>query len=391
MKRRLLVLPIALLLALSLLLAAGTPGASAQTSSALWFVSYWNNANQEGDPAKTGSEGTIDHEWGTGVPATGISADRWSARWTSYVTFDPGTYRFTVTSDDGARIFLGSRHIMVDWAARPEKSNVTTVSLLGGTYPVAVDYFDDVGAATLQVTWERVGTPLANAADVTVISSSTGTTPPAPVPVTGTWRGEYFNNRTLTGQAVMVRDDAAINFNWGTGSPAASSVSSDNFSVRWTGSLDLIPGRYRFTVSADDGARLWLNGRLSLDRWVDQEFTAASAEMDWAGGALPVELNYFDHGGVAQVSLTWTRIGAAANTGGPGIGAVNVNGLNVRSGPAVSFQLITTIPRATVVTLLGRTADSTWVFAQLADGRQGWMSARYLNMTIPVTELPVLL
>jgi len=390
MKRPLFVLPIVLLLGLALLLAAGTPSASAQTSDALWFISYWDNPNQEGDPVRTGSEGNIDHDWGTGVPVNGVPADKWSARWTSYVEFDPGTYRFTITSDDGARIFLGSRHVMVDWAARPEKTHVTTVSLTGGTYPVAIDYFDDVGAAVLELTWERVGTPLANVPDVTVISSSTGTAAPAPVPVTGSFRGEYFNNRTLTGQAALVRNDAAINFNWGSGSPATG-LNSDNFSVRWTGSLDLIPGRYRFTVTADDGVRLWLNDELTVDRWVDQELTTVNAELDWAGGTLPIELTYYDRGGFAQVSLTWTRIGPAANTGGPGIGAVNVSGLNVRTGPSTSFQRITTIPFGTVVTLLGRNADSTWVYAQLPDGRQGWMSAGYLNVTIPLTELPILL
>ena len=32
------------------------------------------------------------------------------------------------------------------------------------------------------------------------------------------WRGEYFSNRTLTGNPTAHRDDPSIDFNWGTGS-----------------------------------------------------------------------------------------------------------------------------------------------------------------------------
>src|SRR5687768_3757027 len=118
MKRLRYILPL-LLLAVLMLLAADNQSASAQTSNALWFVTYWNNTELSGDPVANRSEGNIDHDWGNNAPIPGVvNADGWSARWTSYVDFAPGTYRFTVTSDDGARVFLGNRHILVDWAAR---------------------------------------------------------------------------------------------------------------------------------------------------------------------------------------------------------------------------------------------------------------------------------
>jgi hypothetical protein len=33
------------------------------------------------------------------------------------------------------------------------------------------------------------------------------------------WRGEYFNNPKLSGAPALVRNDVAINFDWGNGSP----------------------------------------------------------------------------------------------------------------------------------------------------------------------------
>jgi hypothetical protein len=166
-------------------------------------------------------------------------------------------------------------------------------------------------------------------------------------------------------------------------------VSADNFSARWTASLNLIPGRYRFAVTADDGVRLWLNNALVVDRWIDQEATTSFVEIDWAGGLLPAQVEYYDHGGTALVSVTYTRIGSAANTGGGAIGTVRVSGLNVRTGPAVSFERITTIPFGSEVILLSRNADATWVYGIIPDGREGWMAATYLTTSFPVQNLPV--
>ena len=78
----------------------------------------------------------------------------------------------------------------------------------------------------------------------------------------GRWQGEYFNNMTLSGTPALVRTDEAINFNWGGESPHPGTISSDNFSVRWTGNIDGAPGQYKFIMSTDDGGRLWVNGRL---------------------------------------------------------------------------------------------------------------------------------
>jgi len=82
-----------------------------------------------------------------------------------------------------------------------------------------------------------------------------------------------------------VRDDPEINFDWGSSSPAPGAIGSDRFSVRWTRTLDLPAGQYRFAVTADDGVRLWINGHPLIDAWRDQAATTYSGEI-WVPAAV---------------------------------------------------------------------------------------------------------
>ena len=72
----------------------------------------------------------------------------------------------------------------------------------------------------------RVKVQLKDAADVELASGQAdltifpATDTPTPTPTSifegySGWRAEYFDNATLTGNPVLVRDDANINFNWG--------------------------------------------------------------------------------------------------------------------------------------------------------------------------------
>jgi hypothetical protein len=89
---------------------------------------------------------------------------------------------------------------------------------------------------------------------------------------------------------------------------------SDDVSVRWTGKL--VPertGAHTFSVSADNGFRLWIDGRLAIDHWVDdwdREQTAEPVELT-AGQAYDVKLEYFEHYGGSNLHLRWTEPGGA--------------------------------------------------------------------------------
>ena len=84
----------------------------------------------------------------------------------------------------------------------------------------------------------------------------------------GPWRGEYYNNRTLSGAPDLVRYESTINFDWGRLGPG-DGISPTDFSVRWTGFFEFAGGTYRFTITCDDGARVWVDDVLIIDQWHD--------------------------------------------------------------------------------------------------------------------------
>ena len=120
--------------------------------------------------------------------------------------------------------------------------------------------------------------------------------------------GAYYSNqaKTFNNPATLTRPDATVNFNWGTGSPAAN-ISSDTFTVRWTGSVQaLASDTYTFYTTTDDGVRLWINNQLIIDDWQDQSPTEMSGSIAMVGQQhYNIRMEYFEDGGGAQASLSW--------------------------------------------------------------------------------------
>jgi hypothetical protein len=157
----------------------------------------------------------------------------------------------------------------------------------------------------------------ANDGAVTVSDDVTITVLDPPAGGTGTGlRADYFNdpgdgNHFIT--PALTRTDATVNFNWGAASPATG-VNIDNFSVRWTGQVQApVSGAFTFATTADDGVRLWVNGQLVIDNWVDQSATTrtSAAITLVAGTKYDVRMEYYEHGGDAVAELLWAYPGQA--------------------------------------------------------------------------------
>ncbi len=232
-------------------------GISPQHADPFWVAAYWNNTSLSGTAVLQRSETNIDYDWGAGSPDATVPADNFSARWTRYVeTLTAGTYRFTATSDDGVRVWVDNNLIIDQWSVHAPLTFSGDINLGVGHHLVVMEYFEATGGAVARLSWG-----------------------PAAATITQ-WRGEYFNNTDLSGSPVVVRNDAAVDFNWGSGAPAAG-VNADNFSARWTRYIDLPAGPVRFNLTVDDGARLWVNNHLLIDTWKVQAPTA------YSGRALP--------------------------------------------------------------------------------------------------------
>lgn len=122
------------------------------------------------------------------------------------------------------------------------------------------------------------------------------------------WRGEYFANRDLTGTPALVRSDAKLEFFWGDGSPAAN-LPADRFSVRWTRSLPLQAGDYRFYANTDDGVRLWVDNGLVIDQWNDGGRLRLGDVNGLGGGNHTLKVEYYEGNGAAYAAVWWERTG----------------------------------------------------------------------------------
>ena len=132
----------------------------------------------------------------------------------------------------------------------------------------------------------------------------------AAAPVSGQFDAQYFNNTTLSGTPVVEQCETAINYDWGTGSPAAG-VNADNFSVRWSGQFNFAAGGYTFSATADDGIRVYVDGNLVIDKWIDSSATAYTATTTLTAGTHAVKVEYYDHTVDAVAKVSWQQTSTA--------------------------------------------------------------------------------
>ncbi|MDB6069291.1 MAG: hypothetical protein JWL81_462 [Verrucomicrobiales bacterium] len=128
------------------------------------------------------------------------------------------------------------------------------------------------------------------------------------LPVSAALKGEYFSGRNFE-TPVLQRTDSNIAFSWGEGSPAPE-VPVNEFSVRWTGYLTApYSETYSLFVVSDNGSRLKLNGQVISDHFNPAEGTEAGWFMHevpfTAGQPVPLELEYYESTGGAEISLYW--------------------------------------------------------------------------------------
>ncbi len=116
------------------------------------------------------------------------------------------------------------------------------------------------------------------------------------------FRGDDFREVLLT------RTDEAIDFDWDNRSPAPG-IPTENYCVRWTGVLQApVTGTYLFTISTDDGMRVWLDGKRLFDEWRPQSPTTFTTRVALKAGAFyALRVDYYQLGYQARAQLAWQR------------------------------------------------------------------------------------
>ena len=142
----------------------------------------------------------------------------------------------------------------------------------------------------------------------------------------------------LSGSPAVSRcEGAPINYDWGTGSPDPS-VPIDGFSARWTGSFDFAGGSTTFTATADDGIRVYVDGSLVIDKWIDQSATTYTATRTLTAGAHQVKIEYYENDGDAVAKVNWTGGISSAPTVTSQTPAPGATGVAVTVSPTATFS-----------------------------------------------------
>ncbi len=148
-------------------------------------------------------------------------------------------------------------------------------------------------------------TPTSAPAKGPATAPPTATPAPAAVPAPGLgWQGEYFTNPDVHGEPALVRTDADVNFDWGLGSPDPS-IPVDHFSARWTRSLSLPAGQYRFHATADDGVRVYVDGLPIIDQWHTSAEVTYNTSLSLTGGNHLLRVDHYDNTEQARVRVWW--------------------------------------------------------------------------------------
>lgn len=132
-------------------------------------------------------------------------------------------------------------------------------------------------------------------------------TPTPPPPTVSAWTCLFYNNVNFEGAPIVVRQEAALNFDWGFGSPHPS-INVDSFGVLCTTTGDFREGTYRFTALSDDGVRVYVDDRLVVDGWGIHPAQGYFGDIYLSAGYHTVRVEYFEQTERAVLQVNWARL-----------------------------------------------------------------------------------
>ncbi len=345
-------LAVGMVIAAALMLFIGPNALLASGDS--WTASYWNNRDLQGNPVLVRQESAIDHDWEGLSPDPVVNIDSFSARWTRTHYFEPGTYRFKATMDDGMRAWVDGMIIIDDWQDGKVRTVQADVKLSKGPHKLLVEYYEFGGKAVAGYTWEMLdgqpGQPTHPLPPPNPMPPPGSMPPPAPMPPSGdviypvgVVKSPYLNMRSGPG----------------TNHPV----------------IAVLP----------QGTELYIVARSSGSTWY---------LVRTHGGAAGWVKRYYVYSEFPYTSLPFAETMQQpkpmppSNPSTQPVGIVNSGALNVRSGPGTNYRTIAVVNGGTHLMLVGRDGVGKWLKVMIPTGSVGWVNGYYITTSYPTQSLP---
>ncbi|MCB9438094.1 MAG: SH3 domain-containing protein [Anaerolineales bacterium] len=367
----------------------------------LWDTTYFNDTNLT-LAAYVGCTASVQINqglyWGTGGPVGGVGPNNFSGRFVTNITFlTAGTYRFTSTFQDGARLYINGQPTAINYwgidLASPQTLSADYyVAVPNQTVTVMLEVAKYTGTGQINLNWALIG-------------GGGGVPTPTTAPVGSPWSVEYFNNGTHTPPSIYGSPIPAgpLNINWGTSAPVGG-INPDGWSSRFTCTVTFSTGGLvTFTAQADDSVTVWVDGQAvtaSAPYYTGEVYTGT---INLTAGTHTVVVEHVDIADAAFVNVSWSGGGGGgvAPTAGPSPTPVVVSptgvtgrvtaqvGLNYRVAPSSGATKIGRFDYNVVLPILGRNFDSSWAYVE-GLGTRGWVYATWLAFTGDFGAVPVL-
>jgi hypothetical protein len=193
----------------------------------------------------------LSFDWGHEAPAAGLPADRFSAIYGGDFGFEKAERVFSLSADDGAKVYLDDTKVLDTSAGRTQQ----TVPVSEGTHIVVVEYVETTGPASLHLSMARAndgGVAAGPGGGTDEGLDSVGTDDPgSPGPLTSS---ASWQNRAITERNDLFEAELTV-------TPHEATVNGVvALSDRVIGSYDDAPILLRFApdsglIEARDGAR----------------------------------------------------------------------------------------------------------------------------------------
>jgi len=127
---------------------------SPSTNGTGLYGSYFDNMDFTGANF-TRVDPTVNFDWGSGSPMSGIGVDTFSVRWTGQVLApNTETFTFYTTTDDGVRLWVNGEQLINKWVDQGPTEWSGTIALTAGQkYNIVMEYYENGGGAVAKLFW----------------------------------------------------------------------------------------------------------------------------------------------------------------------------------------------------------------------------------------------